>query len=251
MNQIVQNLSPKFYITAPAPCPYIDGRQERKVFAYLEDGKAEDLHNVLAQAGFRRSQTIAYKPVCEGCSACVSVRIRARDFQLKRSWRRILNRNSDLAVSVEALGASMESYDLLRSYIYARHGDGGMIDMSYEDFCNMIEDSPVDSYLVTYRLKDEMGFPRGKLLGLCIVDRLADGLSLVYSGFEPEDARRSLGTFIILERILAAKDQDLPFIYLGYWIADCQKMSYKARFNPLEVLTQDGWLEKRLSDSGH
>lgn len=246
MNQLVQNLSPKFYITAPAPCPYIEGRQERKVFAYLEEGKADDLHNVLSQAGFRRSQTIAYKPVCEGCAACVSVRIRAHSFKMKRSWRRILNRNRDVAITSEPLGATMETYDLLRSYIYARHADGGMVDMSYEDFTNMIEESPVESHLVTYREKDSLGLPTGKLIGLCIVDRLDDGLSLVYSGFEPEAERRSLGTFIILDRIMAAVADGLPYVYLGYWIAECQKMSYKARFEPLEVLTENGWREKSL-----
>lgn len=247
MNQIVQNLSPKFYITAPAPCPYIDGRQERKVFAYLEEGKADDLHNVLSKAGFRRSQTIAYKPVCEGCAACVSIRIRAQEFKLKRSWRRIMNKNKDIAVQVEPLGATLESYDLLRSYLYARHADGGMVDMSYGEFANMVEESPVDSYLVTYRGTDELGQANGDLLGICIVDHLNDGLSLVYSGFDPKAEQRSLGTFIILERVLAAANEGLPYVYLGYWISQCQKMSYKARFSPLEVLTAQGWREKSLT----
>ncbi len=232
--------APQFYLTAPSPCPYLPRREERKVFTHLIGKRAAALNDSLTQSGFRRSQTIAYRPACESCRACVSVRVKVDGFTVSRGFRRVLERNADIAGTVTRAEPTSEQYSLFRGYLDARHGDGGMADMTVLDYSMMIEDSHVESRLVEYRLNATSVAP-GALIAVCLTDILADGLSMVYSFYEPEEHHRSLGTFMILDHIERARRLGLPHVYLGYWVEGSKKMAYKARFLPQERLGMSGW----------
>jgi len=232
----------QFYMTAPAPCPYIEGRKERKAFTNLAIPDADAVHNVLSHSGFRRSQSIAYRPACPNCNACRSVRVPVRDFEPNRRWRRVLNRNRDIVASPARGEASREQFRLLKKYLAARHETGGMADMTYRDYNSMVTESPVQSIVIEYRLGEA---PDAKLVGASITDILRDGLSMVYSFFDPDLTNRSLGSLMILEHISRANELGLPHAYLGYWVQGSPKMEYKRLFWPLEVLSADKW---RLMD---
>ncbi len=232
---------PRFFVTTPTPCPYLEGHSERKVFTELASGNAVELNDALGRIGFRRSQNVAYRPSCIGCSACVSVRVCAEDFLPNSSQRRTLKRNEDLVVEARAPWATEEQYLLLSKYLSHRHPFGGMADMSESDYASMVEHSPVDTLVIEYREPAPDG-GEGRLVGACLTDRQADGLSMVYSFFTPDDERRKgLGTYIIIDHILRAARAGLPFVYLGYWIDGSDRMAYKTRFQPLEALGPDGW----------
>jgi arginine-tRNA-protein transferase len=238
--------TPQFYLTAPSPCPYLPGKQERKVFTHLVGDKAAQLNDILTQGGFRRSQNIAYRPACDGCRACVSVRVAVDDFAPTRSLRRVAAANRDLVTGEKPPEPSSEQYALFRSYLDARHAAGGMADMTVLDYGLMVEDTHVDSLVVEYRRRDVdstvLGRSSGELLGVCLTDVLSDGLSMVYSFFDPDlSAGRSLGTFMILDHIARARRRGLPHLYLGYWVEGSRKMQYKARFRPQEHLGPFGW----------
>ncbi len=241
----------RFFLTAPSPCPYLSDREERKVFAHLPLSEGATVNDSLTEVGFRRSQNIAYRPACETCDACVSARIPAADYQLSRSERRILDRNGDLERHLVEAEATSEQFDLLRQYLSARHADGGMADMNWPDYVAMVEDTAVRTHLMEYRLKSHDGGP-GELIACVLVDLLADGLSLVYSFYNPNLAKRSVGSFIILDHVRQAVALGAPYVYLGYWVAGSPKMAYKARFSPLEVLRPGGWrlLSSRERDTG-
>ncbi len=230
----------RFFLTAPTPCPYLPGRSERKVFAHLPMSDGASVNDALTEVGFRRSQNIAYRPACETCDACVSARIPVRDYILTRSEQRVLDKSRDLARHVVEAEATIEQFDLLRRYLLARHAEGGMADMTWPDYVAMVEDTAVRTHLVEYRFVGADGGP-GDLAACALVDVLADGLSLVYSFFEPGLARRSLGSFMILDHLGQAREAELPYVYLGYWVDGSDKMAYKARFSPLEVLRPGGW----------
>lgn len=235
--------APQFYLTAPSPCPYLPGRQERKVFTHLIGRRAAALNDQLTQSGFRRSQTIAYRPACERCRSCVSVRIKANEFELSRNLRRVAEINRDLVAAVMRAEPTAEQYALFRRYLDARHADGGMADMTAIDYGMMIEDSHVETRLVEYRLpRETAGRLRGSpLVAACLTDVLSDGLSMVYSFYAPDAKKRSYGTYMILDHIERARRLGLPHVYLGYWIQGSQKMAYKARFLPQERLGMNGW----------
>lgn len=235
---------PQFFITAPSPCPYLPGRVERKVFTHLVGQDARGLNTQLSQGGFRRSQNIAYRPACDGCTACVSVRVPVHTFGLSRSFRRTLRINSDIQATVVKSPATNEHYRLFRAYIESRHGDGGMADMTALDFAAMVDDNFVDSRLIEYRLRD-CDNPAGPLVACVLIDILGDGISMIYSFYDPELPRRSLGTYMILDNITRVKRLGLPYLYLGYWVRGSRKMDYKARFLPQERLTPDGWVLQR------
>jgi arginyl-tRNA--protein-N-Asp/Glu arginylyltransferase len=230
----------RFFLTAPSPCPYLPGREERKVFAHLPllDGAA--VNDTLTQGGFRRSQNIAYRPACETCASCVSARIPAGDYVLSRSERRTLARNDSLARHVVEAEATLEQFDLLRRYLTSRHAGGGMAEMTWPAYVAMVEDTAVRTHLVEYRAPSKDKGP-GDLLACALVDQLSDGLSLVYSFYDPTLTRRSLGSFVILDHVVQAGLVGLPFVYLGYWVEGSHKMDYKARFTPLELLRPSGW----------
>ena len=237
--------TPQFYLTAPSPCPYLPGRQERKVFTHLVGDKAGDLNDLLTHGGFRRSQSIAYRPACEGCRACVSVRVVAADFAPSRNMRRIAERNSDIVGDMRTPAPTSEQYSVFRAYLDARHRDGGMADMTVLDYAMMIEDSHVDTRLVEYRRRGpDSGFTgrgSGQMLAVALTDVLSDGLSMVYSFFDPDEADRSLGTYMILDHIERARRMGLDYVYLGYWVRSSRKMDYKSRFLPQERLMPEGW----------
>jgi len=230
---------PQFFITAPSPCPYLPGRVERKVFTHLVGHDARSLNTQLSQGGFRRSQNIAYRPACDGCASCVSVRVPVNTFEPGRSFRRNMKDNADLESTVVKPKATSEHYGLFRSYIDSRHGDGGMADMTVLDFAAMVDDNFVDSRLVEYRLRGEDD--SSTLVAAVLIDVLGDGISMIYSFYDPDLAVRGLGTFMILDNIARVKRLGLPYLYLGYWVRNSAKMDYKARFLPQERLTADGW----------
>jgi arginine-tRNA-protein transferase len=224
--------STQLFLTAAMPCPYLPGRQERKLFTHLSGRRAGALHHLLSENGFRRSQNLIYRPACEGCSACQSVRIVAQEFTPARRFQRILRLNADVTSTVCAPRVTSEQYALFRRYLEARHAGGGMTQMGFVDYEYMVEDTPVQSVLVEYRLNSH---PDKPLIAVALTDVMSDGLSMVYSFFEPELGRRSLGSFLILDHIAQVCDAGLSFVYLGYWVKDSPKMAYKALFQPLEV----------------
>ena len=227
-------------MTSVAPCPYLPGRTERKVFANLPFSEGAHVNDELTLAGFRRSQNIAYRPACEACDACVSVRLPVAEFVFSRSQRRVLKRNADLSRDLVEAEATTEQFDLLRRYLSHRHPGGGMSGMSWLDYVAMVEDTAVRTHLIEYRLPSADGGP-GDLVGVCLTDLLGDGLSMVYSFFEPSLEARSLGRFAILDHVRQAAAVKLPFVYLGYWVRGSRKMDYKAGFRPMEQLTKLGW----------
>ncbi|MCH8239300.1 MAG: arginyltransferase [Proteobacteria bacterium] len=230
---------PQFYITTAQPCPYLPGRQERKLFTHLSHGRSASLIDHLLKGGFRRSQNIAYTPHCDGCNACVPVRIVVDEFEPRRAFKRVLRTNNDLTIRRSGPVPTSEQYSIFRAYIDQRHGDGGMADMSVLDYAVMIEESVVDTFVSEYRIPRER--EKATLAAVSLCDRLSDGLSLVYSFFEPDLTARSLGTYMILEHVDYARTLGLPYVYLGYWINGATKMDYKIRFQPLEFLTRNGW----------
>jgi leucyl-tRNA---protein transferase len=232
---------PRFFVTSPSPCPYLEGRLERKVFTELGGINAPELNDALSKIGFRRSQGVAYRPSCLDCSACVSVRVLSKEFTPNASQRKILKRNSDVVVNACKPWATEEQFALLRRYLSARHPSGGMVGMDEIDFADMVETTPVTTHMIEYREPSNTGRP-GKLIGACLTDQQADGLSMIYSFFDAEhEERQGLGNFIIMDHILRAAKADLPFVYLGYWINGSTRMEYKTRFRPLERLGPDGW----------
>ncbi len=240
---------PEFYVTAPQACPYLKGRHERKLFTHLTHDKPRALVDSLLRGGFRRSQNIAYMPYCEGCQACVSVRVEVDGFDSGRSFRRVLARNSDLVARRVPAVPTSEQYALFRSYIDDRHGDGGMADMTVLDYAMMIEDSIIETSLTEYRLRPDPATPvedrrPGPLVALALCDRLSDGISMVYSFYDTQEQSRSLGTYMILEHIAEARRLGLPYLYLGYWIEGSRKMRYKRRFTPQQHLGPEGWQSK-------
>lgn len=236
----------RFYLTAPSPCPYLDGRFERKVFAHLPLSDGAQVNDSLTQIGFRRSQNIAYRPACEACDACVSARIPVDLYRFSRSERRVLDRNSDLTRHLVEAEATGEQFDLLRRYLNTRHGGGGMSDMTWPDYVAMVEDTAVRTHIIEYRRSSTDGGP-GDLVACALVDLLGDGLSMVYSFYDTSEPRRSLGSFAILDNLVQARLTGLPYVYLGYWVRGSAKMDYKSRFRPLEVLKPGGWF--RLEDA--
>lgn len=237
--------NPQFYLTAAAPCPYLEGRQERKVFTHLVGDRASALNDILTQGGFRRSQNIAYRPACEGCKSCVSVRVVVDTFEWTRSFKRVVSATSGLVGEEIPPAPSSEQYALFRHYLDSRHASGGMAEMSVLDYAMMVEDTHVDTMLIEYRKAGPdsrlNGQGDGPLLAVALTDILADGLSMVYSFYDPDETRLSLGTFMILDHVRRARARGLPFVYLGYWVEGSPKMDYKIRFRPQEHLGPKGW----------
>ncbi|MES1201696.1 MAG: arginyltransferase [Pseudomonadota bacterium] len=229
----------RFYLTAPSPCPYLPGRRERKVFTSLEGLDASSLNDALTLAGFRRSQNIAYRPACDACEACISVRVVAHRFDFKRRWRKNIARNADLTRSLRPAEATEEQFYLLRRYLSSRHAEGGMADMTMSDYAAMVEETAVRTHIVEYRYST--GANRGELAAAALVDVLQDGLSLVYSYFDTSEPRRSLGVYTVLDHIQQARAAGFEHLYLGYWIPGSAKMAYKAEFQPIEVLSEGAW----------
>ena len=241
---------PRFFVTSPQPCPYLPGRQERKVFTELSGPHASELNDALGRIGFRRSQSVAYRPSCAGCTACVSVRVLTHGFVANATQRKLMRRHRDLEVTACRPWATDEQFQLLRRYLAARHPAGGMVGMDEMDYADMVEQSPVNSVIVEYREPPGADGARGRLIGACLTDRQADGLSMIYSFFAANevDGRPGLGNYIILDHIRRARAAGLPYVYLGYWVKGSPRMAYKTRFRPIEVLGPRGW--SLLEDDG-
>jgi len=222
----------QLFLTAAMPCPYLPGRQERKLFTHLTGRRAASLHHLLSDNGFRRSQNLIYRPACDGCSACQSVRIVAQEFAPNKRYKRVLRINSDIAVEVCQPRATAEQFALFKRYLEARHAGGGMTQMSFVDYEYMVEDTPVQTVVVEYRLATLPGRP---LVAVALTDVMPDGLSMVYSFYDPDLDKRGLGNLLILDHIQQVKLAGLTYVYLGYWVKDSPKMAYKGRFHPLEV----------------
>ncbi len=227
---------PQFYVTAPQPCPYLDGRMERKLFTALQGDNATALNDSLSQQGFRRSQNVLYRPSCAECSACMSARIDISRFTPRKSQKRAMKRNNNLIRRATSPWATEAQFDLFRRYLDTRHADGGMADMDVFEFSAMIEETPIRSRVVEYSDRDSHA-----LIGVCLTDVLEDGLSMVYSFFDPDMSRTSLGTYLILDHIEIAREAGLPYVYLGYWVPGSAKMGYKAKFAGLEVFSGGRW----------
>ena len=238
-------IAPQFYVTAPQACPYLDARRERKLFTALQGEHANTLNNTLSKQGFRRSQNVLYRPSCADCSACLSARIRVADFDLSKSQKRTEKRNAFLTREATSPWATEEQYELFRSYLDSRHADGGMADMDIFEFAAMIEETPVKSRVIEYwdRTGDEE-----KLIATCLTDVLDDGLSMVYSFYDPDFAKNSLGTYVILDHVRIAQEAGLPYVYLGYWVPGSTKMGYKASFAGVEIFRSGEWVDIGCSD---
>jgi arginine-tRNA-protein transferase len=234
------SLKAQFYLTAPQPCAYLPGLEERKVFTTLQGAAAVNVNNMLSLKGFRRSQSVIYRPACVGCSACMSIRIPVAQFQPSRTHRRILRRNADMVRRPCEAWATETQFDLFRRYLDSRHSCGGMADMDAFDFASMVDETPINSTVVEYALEDrETGTQR--LIAACLSDILGDGLSMVYSFFNPDEADRSLGAHMILDHIKLAGEMGLPHVYLGYWVPGSPKMDYKIGYRPFELCDGTNW----------
>ena len=234
------SLKAQFYLTAPQPCAYLAGREERKVFTMLNGSSAVSVNNALSAKGFRRSQSVIYRPACVGCSACMSIRIPVEDFRPSRGQRRIVKRNADLVRRPCEAWATEAQFALFRSYLNDRHADGGMADMDAFDYASMVDETPVNSMVVEYADQDETT-GETRLVAACLSDILGDGLSMVYSFFCPSYASRSLGSFMILDHIEMAREMKLDNVYLGYWVSGSQKMDYKIAYRPFELCDGARW----------
>jgi arginine-tRNA-protein transferase len=222
----------QLFLTAPMPCPYLPGKQERKLFTHLTGRRASALHSLLSDNGFRRSQNLIYRPACEGCAACQSVRILAREFEPSPRYRRVLRLNEDIEVAVRPPRATPEQFALFKRYLEARHTGGGMTAMNFVDYEYMVEDTPVQTIIVEYRLGRDPAHP---LVAVALTDVMPDGLSMVYSFFDPALDKRGLGNLLILDHVRQVRLAGLTYVYLGYWVQESPKMAYKGQFRPLEV----------------
>ncbi|MDG2339882.1 MAG: arginyltransferase [Paracoccaceae bacterium] len=230
-------LAPQFYVTAPQECPYLEGRKERKLFTALQGDWANELNSSLSKQGFRRSQNVLYRPSCADCSSCMSARVDVSRFTATKSQRRVERRNDALDRRTNSPWATEDQYDLFRRYLSSRHANGGMADMDVFEFANMIEETPIKTRVIEYsddKTRD--------LAAVCLTDILDDGVSMVYSFFDPALAAQSLGTYVILDHIRIAQENDLPYVYLGYWVPGSPKMGYKSKFSGLEIFRGNEWV---------
>lgn len=214
---------------------------ERKLFTSLQGEHAQKLNDTLSKQGFRRSQNVLYRPSCAECSACLSARIRVADFKPNRTQRRILSRASNLRRSATSPWASEDQYALFRRYLDARHADGGMADMDIFEFAAMIEETPVKSRVIEYSSPAPAPGQARQLTAVCLTDIFDDGVSMVYSFYDPDLMGMSLGTYVILDHVAIAREAGLPYVYLGYWVPGSRKMGYKSAFNALEIFKGGEW----------
>ena len=235
-------LTPQFYVTAPQPCPYLPGRMERKLFTALQGEHAQKLNDTLSKQGFRRSQNVLYRPSCAECSACLSARIRVADFQPSRTQKRILKRGAMLKRNATSPWATEDQFTLFRRYLDDRHADGGMADMDIFEFAAMIEETPIKSRVIEYTRPADDGERGRQLAAVCLTDVFDDGLSMVYSFYDPALTDMSLGTYVILDHVAIAREAGLPYVYLGYWVPGSRKMGYKAGFSALEIYKGGEWV---------
>lgn len=223
----------RLFLTLEHPCNYLPGRSARNLVADLQ--ATDNLtYSQLAQLGFRRSGAHVYRPHCTACRECLSLRIPVSKFQPTRSQQRLWNKNRDLSASTVKAQFKTEHYLLFKRYLKARHFAGGMDDTDPQNYLSFVTSNWSDTLLYEFRLDN-------RLLAVAVVDRLDDGLSAVYTFFDPDEPRRGLGNYAILWQIGEARRQGLSWVYLGYWIQGCRKMAYKTSFHPHEVFLAGRW----------
>ncbi len=225
-------------VTRPSPCSYLHGRVEQRLAADI--ALQPDSHDDLAKAGFRRVENWVYRPICAHCQACKPLRIpsgnlAAGKLELTKSQRRVIRKNAHITRDLLHNRCFDEHYALFQRYLNSRHGDGQMSDMDKNSYAAMITSSPIDTVLVEYR-------DNGELYGVILVDIQNDGLSLVYSFFDPAKQHLSPGSFMIMDCAAVAHHMGLPYVYLGYYIAASPKMNYKAKFKSAEILSNGSWI---------
>ena len=214
---------------------------ERKLFTALQGDQAQRLNDSLSKQGFRRSQNVLYRPSCAECSACLSARIRVADFKPSRTQRKIMKNAAHLRRNATSPWATEDQFTLFRRYLDVRHADGGMADMDVFEFAAMIEETPIKSRVIEYTRAAGPGERGRPLACVALTDVFDDGLSMVYSFYDPDMIDLSLGTFAILDHIAIAREAGLPYVYLGYWVPGSRKMGYKAGFNALEIFKHGAW----------
>ena len=238
--------NPQFYVTAPQKCPYIKGKVERKLFTALYGRNTVNLNDELSLQGFRRSQKVLYRPLCSNCSACLSIRVKVAEFKNSKSQNRVLSKNKNVERITKKPEATDEQYEIFKKYLNYRHLNGGMSDMDAIEFSSMIEETNVDTHIFEY-WKSENG-KKKYLMAVCLTDINKDGLSMVYSFYDPMYQSQSLGKFMILDHINLTKTKKLDYLYLGYWIKENSKMGYKSNYFPAEVFYKNKWTEINSSN---
>ena len=235
------NRSPLVFVrTMPMSCPYIKGQIERRLITDISTIEGKKSHDLLANAGFRRTQHISYRHACPNCSACKPIRVRVKDFETTGSFRRIQKKNADLIHEWKEPKVTEEQFELFQSYQHSRHSGGEMGLMDYVSFGEMVERSPIETRLLEHRRAKSK-----ELIGVMLVDIQNNGYSAVYSFFDVTEPKRSLGSFLVLNLISEAAFDNLQYVYLGYWIENSPKMSYKTKFTPVEIFTPDGWVKHK------
>lgn len=225
-----------FFATSAHDCSYLEGREATTLFVDPLAPIDKHLYSALAEAGFRRSGNQIYRPWCQSCSACIPVRVLVGRFSGDKRHRRIWRRNRDLAMNRMPPQFTDEYFLLYQRYINARHADGDMYPANAEQFESFLVSGRPEVWFYEFRAHDE-------LLAVAVVDELDDGLSAVYTFFDPGCGKRSLGVFAVLWLIEEARRQGLQHLYLGYWIKQCQKMSYKTDYKPIEMLINNTWIQ--------
>ena len=225
-----------FYATPGHSCSYLSNREAKTLFVDPQAIIAKDTYSQLSDLGFRRSGRHVYRPHCDQCQACISVRVPVEKFKVSKSQKRIIARNEDLKVRVVSPQLTPEYYGLYERYIIARHADGDMYPPSEDQFLSFLVEGDQDSVFFEFRDSEN------KLLALSVCDFLSQGISAIYTFFDPDQARRSLGSYAILWQINECERLGLPYLYLGYWVKDCRKMNYKLSFRPIELLLDSNWV---------
>ena len=233
---IFTKLPLRLRVTRSQKCAYLTDQTEQRLATDISEHP--QTHDRLAETGFRRVENWVYKPACPGCNACLPIRVKADEFAGSRNIARIRAANRDLRRFDSHGQLTLDHYDMFQRYLGFRHEDGQMASMSFEEFSAMILNSPIETRLTEYRNSDD------RLMGCILVDRQRDGLSAVYSFFQPDQTKRSLGSFMIVDLIDRCKEIGLPYVYLGYYIEQSRKMAYKARFKPYQIFSDGVWQDQ-------